>query len=92
MEEKRTDWTGEEMNIRDMSAEHIINAINYIRNNYDDMIFDYISQEDWEWADEFDKKIKWQYLALISELVVRLWMITFLDFNPLELWTGRIRS
>jgi hypothetical protein len=55
-----------------MTTEHILNAINYLQWKYEDESFDYISQEDWKWLEEYDKQILPKYQSLHNELVVRL--------------------
>ena len=63
-------WNTTEISL--MTTEHILNAINYLQWKYRDESFDYISQEDWKWLEEYDKKILPKYQSLHNELVVRL--------------------
>lgn len=69
MIEERTDQNGKTYKISEMSTEHIINAIKYIKRRYNDWVIEYDAYEDE--SDELDI-IEKKYQALHNELVLRL--------------------
>lgn len=72
MNEYRKTASWEYLAIEDMSTEHIINTINYIKNSYDDTRLEYLAWNDSKWFKERDERIHNQYQAMHNELVVRL--------------------
>lgn len=69
MIEERTDQNGQTYKISEMSTEHIINAIKYIKRRYNDWVIECDAYEDE--SDELDI-IEKKYQALHNELVLRL--------------------
>ena len=70
MNETRTDQAGKTWNINAMSTQHIINAIYYIRRNYEKWCME-VESFDGEGSYELEEKER-QYQALHNELTLRV--------------------